>query len=126
MQTNSALDGRYEKLEAADGRPYFNLKAANSQAIGTSQMYAATSGRDNCIASVKANGSTKTIKHVKDRSLSTRQTTKPAALKRGSRFFTLLSKGNQQGFCIKRVLFPTDKRASSDQIDCMGNSEIDP
>ena len=66
VQTNSALDARYEKLEASDGRPYFNLKAANAQIIGTSQMYAAASGRDNGIASVKTNGPTKTVKHVKD------------------------------------------------------------
>ena len=64
MQTNSALDGRCEKLEADDGRPYFNLKAANSQIIGTSQMYAATSGRGNGIALVKTNGATTTTKHV--------------------------------------------------------------
>ena len=64
VQTNSAMDERYEKLEASDGRPYFNLKAANSQIIGTSQMYAAASGRDNGIASVKTNGSTPTVKHV--------------------------------------------------------------
>ena len=64
VQANCALDERYEKLEASDGCPYFNLKAANSQIIGTSQMYAAASGRDNGIASVKTNGVSKTIKQV--------------------------------------------------------------
>ena len=64
VQTNSSLDERYEKLEASDGRLYFNLKAANSQIIGTSQMYAAASGRDNGIASVKSNGASKTVKHI--------------------------------------------------------------
>ena len=64
VQTNSSLNERYEKLDASDGRPYFNLKAVNSQIIGTSQMYAAASGRDNGIASVKANGSSTTIKHI--------------------------------------------------------------
>jgi uncharacterized protein len=62
VQTNSSLDERYERLEASDGRPYFNLKAANAQIIGTSQMYAAVAGRDNGIASVKTNGSATTIK----------------------------------------------------------------
>ena len=64
VQTNSALDDRYEKLEASDGRPYFNLKAGNSQIIGTSQMYATASGRDNGIASVKTNGVSTTVKQV--------------------------------------------------------------
>ena len=64
VQTNSAIDDRYEKLEASDGRPYFNLKAVNGQIIGTSQMYAAASGRENGIESVKTNGVSTTIKHV--------------------------------------------------------------
>ena len=64
VQANCGMDERYEKKEAADGRPYFNLKAANSQIIGTSQMYAAASGRDNGIASVKTNGVSKTVKQV--------------------------------------------------------------
>ena len=64
VQTNCGTDERYEKKEASDGRPYFNLKAANSQIIGTSQMYAAASGRDNGIASVKTNGVSTTVKNV--------------------------------------------------------------
>ena len=68
VQTNSALDERYEKLEASDGRPYFNLKAANSQIIGTSQMYTVASGRDNGIASVKTNGTSTTVKHIETKS----------------------------------------------------------
>ena len=67
VQTNSALDERYEKLEASDGRPYFNLKASNGQIIGTSQMYAAASGRDNGIASVKTNGASNTVKHIENK-----------------------------------------------------------
>ena len=69
VQTNSALDERYEKLEASDGRPYFNLKAANSQIIGTSQMYTAASGRDNGIASVKTNGTSTTVKHIETKTV---------------------------------------------------------
>ena len=64
VQTNSPMDDRYEKCEASDGRPYFNLKAANAQIIGTSQMYTAAAGRDNGIASVQTNGASATIKHV--------------------------------------------------------------
>tara|TARA_R100000656_G_scaffold48313_1_gene39185 strand:- start:146 stop:469 length:324 start_codon:yes stop_codon:yes gene_type:complete len=62
VQSNSPLDERYERKEAVNGKFYFNLKAANHQIIGTSQMYASTSGRDNGIESVKTNGVTATIK----------------------------------------------------------------
>ena len=42
VQKNCALDQRYNRLNAADGRCYFNLKAANHQVIGTSSMFADT------------------------------------------------------------------------------------
>ncbi|CAM3857958.1 YegP family protein [Pseudomonas wadenswilerensis] len=62
VQANSGVDERYEKKEASNGKFHFNLKAANHQVIGTSQMYASTQSRDAGIASVKSNGSSKTIK----------------------------------------------------------------
>ena len=62
VQANSGVDDRYEKKEASNGKFHFNLKAANHQVIGTSQMYASTQSRDAGIASVKSNGSSKTIK----------------------------------------------------------------
>lgn len=63
VQSNSPQDARYEKKNASDGRPYFNLKAGNHQVIGTSQMYSSESARDDGIAAVKANGATTTIKY---------------------------------------------------------------
>lgn len=62
VQKNAASDERYERKDASDGRFYFNLKAANHQVIGTSQMYKAAAGRDGGIESVKNNGATTTIK----------------------------------------------------------------
>jgi uncharacterized protein YegP (UPF0339 family) len=62
VQANSSLDERYEKKESSDGRSFFNLKAANHQIIGTSQMYASAQTRDAGIDSVKSNGGTTTIK----------------------------------------------------------------
>ncbi|MFA7542390.1 MAG: YegP family protein [Lysobacterales bacterium] len=62
VQSNSADASRYEKKEASNGKPYFNLKAANHQVIGTSQMYASVASRDAGIASVQANGKTTTVK----------------------------------------------------------------
>ena len=40
---------------ASDGSPYFNLIATNGQVIGSSQMYANETNRDNGIASVMNN-----------------------------------------------------------------------
>jgi uncharacterized protein YegP (UPF0339 family) len=62
VQANCANDDRYERKTSSSGKPFFNLKAANGQVIGTSQMYSSESARDNGIASVKANGVTQTIK----------------------------------------------------------------
>lgn len=62
VQKNSGEDGRYERLTAKNGKPYFNLKAANHQIIGTSQFYAGEQSRDKGIESVKNNGASTTIK----------------------------------------------------------------
>ena len=64
VQKNSPDDTRYERLEAKNGKPYFNLKAANHQIIGTSQFYAKEQSRDKGIESVKNNGSSTTIKDL--------------------------------------------------------------
>jgi len=62
VQANCSNDDRYDRKESSSGKLYFNLKAANYQIIGTSQMYATASGRDGGIESVKTNGVTTTIK----------------------------------------------------------------
>ena len=62
VQSNCDLDERYDRKQASNGKHYFNLKAANHQVIGTSQMYASTRSRDGGIASVKTNGKTTTVK----------------------------------------------------------------
>ena len=64
VQKNSPEDNRYERLEAKNGKPYFNLKAANHQIIGTSQLYASEQAREKGIESVKNNGSSTTIKDL--------------------------------------------------------------
>lgn len=55
VKKNAPIDERYERKEAKNGKPYFNLKATNGQIIGTSEMYESESGRDNGIESVKKN-----------------------------------------------------------------------
>lgn len=48
-------ESRFEKHTAADQKYYFNLKAANGQIIGTSQMYGSEFGVEKGILSVKTN-----------------------------------------------------------------------
>ncbi|UJH67502.1 YegP family protein [Allomuricauda sp. SCSIO 65647] len=55
VKKNSQDDARFERKEAKNGKHYFNLKASNGQVIGSSQMYADTSGMENGIESVKKN-----------------------------------------------------------------------
>jgi uncharacterized protein YegP (UPF0339 family) len=62
VQGNCGADERYEKKLAANGKHYFNLKAANHQVIATSQMYASADSRDAGVSSVKSNGTTTTVK----------------------------------------------------------------
>ena len=39
VQKNSPMDERYQRKESSNGKPFFNLLAANHQVIGTSQLY---------------------------------------------------------------------------------------
>lgn len=62
VQANSPMDKRYEKKTTRDGHPYFNLKAANHEIIGTSEAFSSVTALEKGIASVKANGPTKVVK----------------------------------------------------------------
>lgn len=64
VQANCGDDARYDRKVASDGRFYFNLKAANHQVIGTSQMYKAEAGRDGGIESAKTHGKSTAVKAV--------------------------------------------------------------
>lgn len=55
VKTNSQDDGRFDRKESTNGKPYFNLKASNGQIIGSSEMYESVSARENGIESVKKN-----------------------------------------------------------------------
>lgn len=58
VRLNSPLDARYERKNAINGLPMFNLKGANGERIGTSEQYSSTSARETGIQSVKTNGPT--------------------------------------------------------------------
>ncbi len=62
VKKNSQDDARFDKLEAKNGKPYFNLKAINGQIIGSSEMYESVASRDNGIESVKKNAADAEIK----------------------------------------------------------------
>jgi uncharacterized protein YegP (UPF0339 family) len=55
VRKNASEDANYDRKESAIGKPYFNLKAANHQVIGTSEIYSSPASRDKGIESVKNN-----------------------------------------------------------------------
>jgi len=55
VRKHAADDTNFERKTSAAGEPYFVLKAANGQVIGTSEMYSSAAAMENGIASVKAN-----------------------------------------------------------------------
>jgi uncharacterized protein YegP (UPF0339 family) len=61
VRTNSAAEENYDRNKSANNKDYFNLKAANHQIIGTSEMYESASGMETGIASVMKNASIATI-----------------------------------------------------------------
>ena len=55
VKKNAVEDARFERKEAKNGAPFFNLKAGNGQIIGKSEMYSSQAACENCIASVMKN-----------------------------------------------------------------------
>ena len=55
VRKNAADAHRFEQREAANGQPYFVLKAANGEIIGHSEQYATEQGMKNGIESVRKN-----------------------------------------------------------------------
>jgi uncharacterized protein len=55
VRKNSQVEARFDRLEAKNGKFYFNLKATNGQIVGNSEMYESVAARDNGIASVAKN-----------------------------------------------------------------------
>jgi uncharacterized protein YegP (UPF0339 family) len=64
VRENGPHDARFERKLSAKGEPYFSLKAANGQIIGTSEMYGSEASRDNGIRSVMTNCTTETVKDL--------------------------------------------------------------
>lgn len=64
VRANCETDARYELKNSKNGKFFFNLKAANHQIIGTSEMYESERAREVGINSVMANGTTQVVKDV--------------------------------------------------------------
>ena len=61
VRINCQDDSNFDRNESSNGKPFFNLRAANGLIIGTSQMYSSVAARDNGIESVKKNAPDATI-----------------------------------------------------------------
>jgi uncharacterized protein YegP (UPF0339 family) len=66
VKVNATDDSRYEKKDTHNGEFMFNLKAANHQVIGTSQVYTTASARDHGIVSVKENAPKAPVEDLTD------------------------------------------------------------
>lgn len=53
VKKNCTEDSRYELKESSNGKFFYNLKAANSQVIGSSMLYASEADRAAAIAELK-------------------------------------------------------------------------
>jgi uncharacterized protein YegP (UPF0339 family) len=52
---NAGEEARYERRKAANGSPFFVLKAGNGEVIGRSEMYSSDAAMETGIESVKTN-----------------------------------------------------------------------
>lgn len=61
---NAQNDARFERKISSNSKYYFNLKAANGQIIGSSEMYESEASRENGITSVQNNAPEATIEDL--------------------------------------------------------------
>ena len=64
VRVNAVIDARYERKTSSRNEPYFDLKAANGEKLGRSEMYSSISARENGIAAVKTNAPTAVVKDL--------------------------------------------------------------
>lgn len=54
IRENAPWDDHYERRQSVAGQPYFVLRAANNEVLGTSEMYSSAAARNEGIEAVKA------------------------------------------------------------------------
>ena len=64
VQKHGPDEANFELKKSSSDQPYFILKAANHQTIGTSEMYSSEAAARNGIASVQKNSSSTDIKEA--------------------------------------------------------------
>jgi len=64
VQNNCSDDNNFDRKTAKNGKFHFNIKSTNGQIIGSSQMYAAESGMNNGIESVRTNAPGASVSEV--------------------------------------------------------------
>jgi len=58
VRSNAPDDARFDRRTSNDDKPYFVLKAANGEILGTSQQYSSAAAMENGVQSVMANAPT--------------------------------------------------------------------
>ena len=61
VKLNAQYETNFDRRTSINGKYYFNLKAQNSQIIGTSDLYESVAARENGIFSVQRNAATDEI-----------------------------------------------------------------
>src|SRR5262245_576885 len=64
VKANATVDSHFERKTSHGKQPYFILKAANGETVGSSQMYSSTSAMEKGIESVKSNAPTATVEDL--------------------------------------------------------------
>ena len=61
VRSNVSDDARFDRRTSNDDKPYFVLKAANGEILGTSQQYSSAAAMENGVQSVMANAPKATV-----------------------------------------------------------------
>lgn len=64
VRANGTHESRFERKTSKSNQPYFVLKAANGEPIGSSEMYSSTHAMENGIRAVIENAPSQTIKDL--------------------------------------------------------------
>jgi uncharacterized protein len=61
VRKHAVSDSNFDRKKSSNNKHYFNLRAANNQIIGTSEMYEGSTGMETGIESVKKNAPKATV-----------------------------------------------------------------
>lgn len=61
VRNNAPNDAQFDRMTSTDDKPYFVLKAANGEVVGTSEQYSSDEAMETGVESVKKNAPTATV-----------------------------------------------------------------